>query len=173
MAGLRWFPQSLLFHFPMFQCSDGSGSWLRSELTTNYNCSIPVTHQFSDKLKINPGSNKSATFSRQSLYLDNGLGSAIKQPNLCEENVILWRETWIRDICDIILCPVEFIFITSLEFKIKYKTTKVKYRWKTFHSINNYLSIHPLSMYSAVVLCRYQYTDDSMIWTILLRLSDT
>ena len=76
MAGLRWFPQSLLFHFPMFQCSDGSGWWLRSELTTNYNCSIPVTHQFSDKLKINPGSNKSATFSRQSLYLDNGLGSA-------------------------------------------------------------------------------------------------
>ena len=44
----------------------------RLELSpTNYNCSIPVTHQFSDKLKINPGRNKSATFRRQSLYLDN------------------------------------------------------------------------------------------------------
>ena len=47
----------------------------RSEQSrTNYNCSIPVTQQFSDKLKINPGRNKSATFRRQSLYLDNCFG---------------------------------------------------------------------------------------------------
>ena len=82
----------------------------------------------------------------------------LKQPNLCEENVILWRVTWIRDICDSVLCPVEFIFITSQEFKIKYKTTK------DIHSIDGrlfvalviiyQLPIHPLlSVYSAVVLC--------------------
>ena len=39
-------------------------------ITTNYKCSIPVTQQFSDKLKINPECNKSVTFSRQSLCLD-------------------------------------------------------------------------------------------------------
>ena len=79
----------------------------------------------------------------------------LKQPNLCEENVILWRVTWIRDICDIVLCPVEFIFITSQEFKIKLRKKRYTlYWWKTFRGISNYISIHPLlSVYSAVVLC--------------------
>ena len=81
----------------------------------------------------------------------------LKQPNLCEENVILWRVTWIRDICDIVLCPVEFIFITSQEFKIKLRKKRYTlYWWKTFRGISNYISIHPLlSVYSAVVLCTY------------------
>ena len=53
-----------------FYCPSLSVASIRV-VRTNYNCSIPVTQQFSDKLKINPGRNKSATFRRQSLYLDN------------------------------------------------------------------------------------------------------
>ena len=67
-------------------------SWqrlLEREAATNYNCSIPVTQQFSDKLKINPGSNKSATFLGQSLYLDNSqCQEKNKQPN-CPKSVNL------------------------------------------------------------------------------------